>query len=60
MVAIVALLLHYHYYWFFGVQFDFLYPSLHNAGIFIFYISLFLTVWSGSDYFIKFFKVFAK
>lgn len=60
MVAIVGLLLHYRYYWFFGVQFDFLYPSLHNAGIFIFYISLFLTVWSGGDYFIKFFKVFAK
>ncbi|WP_321371142.1 CDP-diacylglycerol--glycerol-3-phosphate 3-phosphatidyltransferase [uncultured Desulfuromusa sp.] len=60
MIAIVGLLLHYRYHWFFGVQFDFLYPSLHNAGIFIFYISLFLTVWSGGDYFVKFFKVFAK
>ncbi|SEA45906.1 CDP-diacylglycerol--glycerol-3-phosphate 3-phosphatidyltransferase [Desulfuromusa kysingii] len=60
MIAIVGLLLHYRYYWFFGVQFDFLYPSLHNAGIFIFYISLFLTVWSGGDYFVKFFKLFAK
>jgi len=60
MIAIVGLLLHYRYYWFFGVQFDFLYPSLHNAGIFIFYISLVLTVWSGVDYFVKFFKVFAK
>jgi len=60
MIAIVGLLLHYRYYWFFGVQFDFLYPSLHNAGIFVFYISLFLTVWSGGDYFVKFFKVFAK
>lgn len=60
MVAIVGLLLHYRYYWFFGVQFDFLYPSLHNAGIFIFYISLFLTVWSGLDYFVKFFKTFAR
>ena len=60
MIAIVGLLLHYRYYWFFGVQVDFLYPSLHNAGIFVFYISLFLTVWSGLDYFVKFFKVFAK
>ena len=60
MVAIVGLLLHYRYYWFFGVQFDFLYPSLHNSGIFLFYISLFLTVWSGGDYFIKFYKVFVK
>ncbi len=60
MVAIVGLLLHYRYYWFFGVEFNFLYPSLHNAGIFIFYISLFLTVWSGGDYFIKFFRFFAR
>ncbi len=60
MVAIIGLLLHYRYYWFFGVQYDFLYPSLHNAGIFLFYISLILTVWSGVDYFIKFFKIFAK
>ncbi len=60
MVAIVGLLLHYRYYWFFGVQFDFLYPSLHNAGIFVFYISLILTVWSGLDYFLKFFKTFAR
>lgn len=60
MVSIVGLLLHYRYYWFFGVQFDFLYPSLHNAGIFIFYISLVLTIWSGVDYFVKFFKTFAR
>jgi CDP-diacylglycerol---glycerol-3-phosphate 3-phosphatidyltransferase len=60
MVSIVGLLLHYRYYWFFGVQFDFLYPSLHNAGLFIFYISLVLTIWSGVDYFVKFFKTFAR
>lgn len=60
MIAIVGLLLHYRYYWFFGVEFDFLYPSLHNAGIFVFYISLFLTIWSGGDYFLKFFKTFAR
>ena len=60
MVAIVGLLLHYRYYWFFGVQFDFLYPSFHNVGIFFFYISLVLTLWSGGDYLAKFFKVFAK
>ena len=60
MVAIIALLLHYRYYWFFGVQSDLLYPSLHNTGIFLFYISLILTIWSGADYFFKFFKVFAR
>jgi len=60
MVAIVGLLLHYRYYWFFGVEFDFLYPSFHNVGIFFFYISLILTIWSGAEYLSKFFKVFAK
>jgi len=60
MIAIIGLLLHYRYYWFFGVQADFLYPSLHNAGILVFYISLFLTVWSGVDYFVKFFRTFAQ
>ncbi len=60
MIAIVGLLLHYQYYWFFGIQYEFLHPTLHNPGIVVFYISLFLTVWSGGDYFVKFFKVFAK
>ena len=60
MVAIIGLLLHYRYYWFFGVELDFLYPSFHNAGIFFFYVSLLLTIWSGADYLFKFFKVFAR
>ena len=60
MVAIVGLLLHYRYYWFFGLEFNFLYPSFHNVGIFFFYVSLGLTLWSGADYLGKFFKVFAK
>ena len=60
MVAIIGLLLHYRYYWFFGVELNFLHPSFHNAGIFFFYVSLFLTVWSGGDYLAKFFKVFAR
>jgi CDP-diacylglycerol--glycerol-3-phosphate 3-phosphatidyltransferase len=60
MIAIVVLLLHYRYYWFFGLQYDFLYPSMHEVGMVIFYISLVLTIWSGVDYFAKFFKLFAK
>ncbi|MFO7577397.1 MAG: CDP-diacylglycerol--glycerol-3-phosphate 3-phosphatidyltransferase [Pelovirga sp.] len=60
MIAIVVLLLHYRYYWFFGLQHDFLYPSMHEVGMVIFYISLVLTIWSGVDYFAKFFRVFAK
>lgn len=60
MIAIVALLLHYPYYWFFGLEFGFLYASTHNVGMVIFYFSLVLTVWSGVDYFTKFFKLFVK
>ena len=60
MVALVGLLLHYRYYWFFGVQSEFLHPSFHNVGIFFFYVSLILTLWSGYDYLAKFFRVFAK
>ncbi|MCK4690476.1 MAG: CDP-diacylglycerol--glycerol-3-phosphate 3-phosphatidyltransferase [Desulfuromonadales bacterium] len=60
MVAIVGLLLHYPYYWFFGVQFDFLYSSFHNVGMFFFYIAFVLTLWSGGDYLTKFFRVFLK
>ncbi len=60
MVAIPGLILHYNYYWFFGVEFDFLYASFHNGGLFFFYISFLLTLWSGVDYLAKFFQVFAK
>lgn len=60
MVSIIGLLLHYRYYWFFGVEVSFLNPSFHNAGLFFFYVSLFLTIWSGADYLVKFFKVFAR
>lgn len=60
MIAIIGLLLHYRYYWFFGVEVNFLYPSFHNAGLFFFYIALALTVWSGVDYLYKFYRVFAK
>jgi len=60
MIAIVGLLLHYRYYWFFGLEYDFLHASMHYAGIFIFYISLFLTIWSGADYFFKFYRIFVK
>jgi len=60
MISIIGLLLHYRYYWFFGIEFDFLYPSFHNAGMFFFYISLGLTLWSGGDYLYKFSRLFAK
>jgi CDP-diacylglycerol--glycerol-3-phosphate 3-phosphatidyltransferase len=57
MVAIVALLLHYDYYWFFGVRNEWLHVSMHRIGLVYFYFALVLTLWSGADYLAKFFKV---
>jgi CDP-diacylglycerol--glycerol-3-phosphate 3-phosphatidyltransferase len=60
MVAIPGLLLHYDYYWFFGMRSEFLHVNMHNFGIFFFVIALALTLWSGFDYLYKFFRVFAR
>jgi CDP-diacylglycerol--glycerol-3-phosphate 3-phosphatidyltransferase len=60
MVAIIGLLLHYDYYWFFGIRWAIFHVSMQTAGIFYFYIALVFTVWSGVDYLSKFFKVIAK
>lgn len=60
MTAIPALLLHYDYYWFFGVRLEVLHASMHNVGLFFFWVAFALTWWSGADYLIKFFKVFAR
>lgn len=60
MTALVGLLLHYDYYWFFGWEVEIFHVSMHNAGIFFFYVAFLLTVWSGVDYLVKFFKVFAR
>ncbi len=60
MVALVGLILHYDYYWFFGLRHEFLHASMHTAGLFFFWISFALTMWSGIDYLAKFFRVFAR
>ena len=60
MVAIPGLLLHYDYYWFFGMRSEFLHVNMHNFGMFFFVIALALTLWSGFDYLYKFFRVFAR
>ena len=60
MVAIVGLLLHYDYYWFFGLQYELLHASMHTAGLFFFWIAFAMTAWSGIDYLVKFFKVIAR
>jgi CDP-diacylglycerol--glycerol-3-phosphate 3-phosphatidyltransferase len=60
MVAIPGLLLHYDYYWFFGVRFEYLHVNMHNFGMFFFVVALILTLWSGFDYLRKFFQVIAR
>lgn len=60
MISIIGLLLHYRYYWFFGLEMEIFHPSMHNVGIFFFYVAFILTVWSGGDYLVKFFRILAK
>jgi CDP-diacylglycerol--glycerol-3-phosphate 3-phosphatidyltransferase len=60
MVAIPGLMLHYDFYWFFGIELNIFQVNMHNFGIFFFYIAFALTLWSGFDYLQKFFRVFAR
>ena len=60
MVAIPGLMLHYDFYWFFGLEWHVFQVNMHNFGIFFFYIAFALTLWSGFDYLQKFFRVFAR
>jgi CDP-diacylglycerol--glycerol-3-phosphate 3-phosphatidyltransferase len=60
MVAIICLLLHYDYYWLFGLEWEIFHVSMHNVGLIYFYISLGLTIWSGVEYFLGFSRFFTK
>ncbi len=60
IVAILCLLLHYDYYWFFGNESQYLHANMHNVGMFYLWIATIVTIWSGTDYLIKFFKIIAK
>jgi CDP-diacylglycerol--glycerol-3-phosphate 3-phosphatidyltransferase len=60
IVAILGLLLHYDYYWFFGIKNSHLLVNMHNLGIFYLWIATILTIWSGVDYLVTFIKVIAK
>jgi len=60
MTAIPGLLLHYDYYWLFGLRWELFHVDMHNFGIFYFYVAFFMTLWSGGDYLFKFFKVIAR
>jgi len=54
IVAILGLLLHYDYYWFFGVENSYLYENMHNIGMFFLWIATIITIWSGIDYLVRF------
>lgn len=60
LTAIIGLLLHYDYNWFFGIAHPLLTVNMHNAGMFFLWIAFVLTVWSGVDYLARFIKVIAR
>ena len=60
LVAIIGLLLHFDYRWFFGIDHPYLVVNMHNVGIFYLWIATVITIWSGVDYLAKFYKVIAK
>ncbi|MDD2364990.1 MAG: CDP-diacylglycerol--glycerol-3-phosphate 3-phosphatidyltransferase [Desulfuromonadaceae bacterium] len=60
IVAILGLVLHYNYNWFFGISHTLLTVNMHNVGMFFLWIATVLTVWSGVDYLNRFIKIIAK
>lgn len=60
LVAIIALLLHYDYQWFFSSTHPFLLANMHNVGMFYLWIAFFITVWSGADYLFRFVKIITR
>ena len=60
IVAIIGLLLHYDYPWFFSVDHPLLLVNMHHVGMFYLWIAFVITVWSGVDYLAKFMRVIAR
>jgi CDP-diacylglycerol--glycerol-3-phosphate 3-phosphatidyltransferase len=60
IVAIIALLLHYDYHWFFSSEHPFLLANMHNVGMFYLWIAFFITVWSGADYLFRFVRIITR
>jgi CDP-diacylglycerol--glycerol-3-phosphate 3-phosphatidyltransferase len=60
IVAIIGLVLHYNYNWFFGISHTLLTVNMHNVGMFFLWIATALTIWSGADYLIRFIKVIVR
>ena len=60
IVAILGLLLHFDYNWFFGIANPLLQVNMHNVGMFYLWIATLLTVWSGVDYLVRFIKLITR
>jgi CDP-diacylglycerol--glycerol-3-phosphate 3-phosphatidyltransferase len=60
LVAIIGLLLHYEYRWFFSIDHPLLVVDMHNVGMFYLWIATVITIWSGADYLYKFVRVIVK
>ena len=60
IVAILALLLHYDYHWFFAVKNPYLFVNMHNVGLFYLWVATIITIWSGIDYLVRFSRVLVK
>ncbi len=60
LVAIIGLLLHYDYHWFFSLDHPLLIVNMHHVGMFYLWIATVITIWSGVDYLSKFIRVIAK
>jgi len=60
IVAILGLLLHYDYRWFFALDNPYLTVNMHNFGMFYLWIATIITIWSGVDYLVKFVRFIAK
>lgn len=60
IVAIIGLILHYNYNWFFGISHPLLSVNMHNVGMFFLWIATALTIWSGVDYLARFIKVIVR
>ncbi|MSN25680.1 MAG: CDP-diacylglycerol--glycerol-3-phosphate 3-phosphatidyltransferase [Geobacter sp.] len=60
IVAILGLILHYDYNWFFGIVHPLLTVNMHNIGMFYLWIATILTIWSGVDYLARFIKVIVR
>jgi CDP-diacylglycerol--glycerol-3-phosphate 3-phosphatidyltransferase len=60
IVAILGLVLHYDYSWFFGISHTLLTVNMHNVGMIYLWIATVLTIWSGVDYLIRFIRVIVR